>query len=151
MSKYDKFEDFMQAVINEADNKCQRRYSKSLADAYDVNVSIMRMISILLSNGWGIFLTVVALLILGPFAFGVTLTTFIVTPVGIVVVGALAVVGGITALRTLYRNRVLPIAIKETGQRYREQFNNHINEYSYIDTLLEQASDCLLSKATKLL
>lgn len=151
MSKYNKFEDFMQAVINEADNKCQRRYSKSLTDAYDVNVSIMRMISILISNGWGIFLAVVALLVLGPFAFGFALTTFIVTPIGIIVVGALAVVGGVTALRTLYRNRILPIAIKETGQRYKELFNNHINEYSYIDSLLEQASDYLLSKATKLL
>lgn len=151
MSKYNKFEDFMQAVINEADNKCQRRYSKSLTDAYDVNVSIMKMISLLISNSWGTFIAVVALLVLGPFAFGLALTTFIATPIGIVTVGVLAVVGGVTALRTLYRNRVLPIAIKETGQKYKDQFNNHINEYSYIDSLLEQASDCLLSKATKLL
>lgn len=151
MSKYNKFEDFMQAVINEADNKCQHRYSKSLTDAYDVNISIMKMINILISNGWGIFIAVVALLVLGPFAFGLALTTFIVTPIGMLVVGALAVFGGVTAIRTLYRNRVLPIAIKETGQKYKDKFNNHINEHPYIDSLLEQAADYLLSKATKLL
>ena len=31
MSKYDRFEDFMQTVINEADSKCQRLYHFSLA------------------------------------------------------------------------------------------------------------------------
>lgn len=115
MSKYNKFEDFMQTVINEADNKCQCRYSKSLTDAY----SVMKMIGFM-------------------------------KMIGMVAVGTFAVVGA-TALRTLYRDRVLPIAIKETGQKYKELFNNHINERSYIDSLLEQAADYLLSKATKLL
>lgn len=151
MSKYNKFEDFMQAVINEADRKCKCRYSKSLTDAYDVNALILKMINILISNGWKIFLAVVALLLLGPFGFSIAMATFASTPVGMVAIGALAVVGGITAIRTLYRNRILPIAVKETGQKFRDRFYDHINEYSYIDSLLEQAAECLLSKATKLL
>lgn len=34
MSKYNNFADFMQSVINEADNKCNKQYGKSLKNAY---------------------------------------------------------------------------------------------------------------------
>ena len=151
MSKYYNFEDFMQSVINEADRKCIRRYSKSLSDAYDVNASIMKMMKVLIEHGWTLFIAIASLLILGPFAFGAACLTFASTPIGIVAIGALAVFGGVSALKTLYKNKVLPLSVKETGEKYKSEFNSHIGQESYIDSLIDRASDDLINRATKLL
>lgn len=151
MSKYYDFEDFMQSVINEADSKCISRYSKSLSDAYDVNASIMKMMKILIEHGWTLFIAIAGLLILGPIAFGAACIAFAGTPVGIVAIGALAVFGGVTALKTLYKNKVLPLAVKETGEKFNSEFKNHVGEGSYIDYLIDRASDDLINRATKLL
>lgn len=141
----------MQSVINEADHKCIRRYSKSLSDAYDVNASIMKMMKALIEHGWTLFIAIASLLILGPFAFGAACLTFASTPIGIVAIGALAVFGGVTALKTLYKNKVLPLSVKETGEKYKSEFNSHIGQESYIDSLIDRASDDLINRATKLL
>lgn len=151
MSKYNKFEDFMQSVVNEADRKCRSRYGKSLADAYDVSAVITKMVQALIEHGWWVFIGVVALLALGPFAFGAASLAFISTPVGIATVGALAVFGGVSAIKTLYKNRILPLSVKETGEYFKSDFNSHLNQVSYIDSLVQKASDMLLKKATKLL
>lgn len=151
MSKYNKFEDFMQSVINEADSKCQNQYGKSLTDAYSVSASITRMVKAIIDCGWWVFLALVAILVLGPVAFAAASVTFAATPIGAIAIGALAIFGGVGALRVLYRNRILPIAVKETGEMYKSDFNSHINEVSYIDNLISRASDTLLSKAVCLL
>lgn len=151
MSRYNKFEDFMQAVINDADEKCQRMYGKSLAEAYQVKPSITSIVQKIIDAGWWVFVALVALLVLGPIAFGGALLAFVSTPAGIIVVGVLAAVGGVGAIRLLYKNRILPIAVKETGEIYKNEYNNHINEISYIDGLVSRASDTLLSKATRFL
>lgn len=150
MSKYNKFEEFMQSVVNEADRKCHARYGKSLSDAYNVSAVITKMIQALIGHGWWVFIGVVAVLALGPIAFGTASLAFFSTPIGIAAVGALAVFGGVSAIRTLYKNRILPMAVKETGEYYKSDYNAHINNISYIDDLEQKASDMLLRKATKL-
>ena len=91
------------------------------------------------------------MLILGPIAFGAACLTFASTPIGIVAIGVLAVFGGVTALRALYRNKVLPLSVKETGEKYKSEFNNHKGEEIYINSLIDRASDYLVNRATKLL
>ena len=151
MSKYNKFEDFMQEVINVADSKCHRQYHKSLAEAYDVDMSITNMIKAIIGHGWWIFAAIVGLLVLGPIAFGTTLIAFVHTPPGIIAVGVLAIFGGVAAIRTMYKNKVLPIAVRDTGKKYKEEYYKHIGDNTYIDRLVDSASDYLLSKATILL
>lgn len=148
MSKYDKFEDFMQSVINEADSKCRSRFDQSLADAYRVNMATVTAVLKIIDSGWWVFAALVAILVLGPLGFGAALAAFVSTPAGMIVVGVLAVGGGVAAIRTIYKNRVLPIAVKETGEKYKSDFENHINQYSYIDSLIERAADTLISKST---
>lgn len=148
MSKYNKFEDFMQAVINEADSKCRTRFGKSLADAYQVNMTTVSSILKIIDSGWWVFVALVAILVLGPLGFGAALLAFVSTPAGMIVVGILAAGGGIAAIRVIYKNRVLPIAVKETGEMYKNEFERHINETSYIDNLIYRASDTLISKST---
>lgn len=140
----------MQSVINEADNKCEKRYGKSLAEAYDVKTIIVKMVLAIVSAGWWAFIALAALLALGQFGFFAGLTAFLATPAGIIIVGAIAIFGGVKAIRELYKNRILPLAVKETGELYKSDFETHKNQYSYIDSLIEKASDNLLSQATHL-
>ena len=140
----------MQEVINEADNKCHSRYDRSLTEAYAVDANIIQMIFALISYGWKVFVALVALFFLGPIAFGGALLTFISTPPGIIIVGLLAVTGGVAAIRVMYRNKVLPIAVRDTGIKYKENFEKHIGNETYIDRMIDSASDDLLSKATDL-
>ena len=148
MSKYNKFEDFMEEVVNEADNKCRRRYGKSLSEAYAVEATIINMMFAIIRHGWWLFVALVALFGLGTIAFGAALLAFVNTPPGIIIVGLLAVTGGVTAIRIMYKNKVLPMAVRDTGNDYKEEFENHIGNETYIDRLIDRASDDLLRKAT---
>lgn len=149
MSKYDRFEDFMQTVINEADSKCQRRHHVSLAYAYESDASIVTMISKIIDNGWYLLIALTAILVLGPLAFGVAVGAFVLTPPGMIIVGLLTVFGGIAAVRVLYKNRSLPLAVKSIGTEYEDRFKSHVNDRQYIDRLIDQASDALLRKASR--
>lgn len=149
MSKYNNFEDFMQSVINEADTKCRKQKGISLADAYEAPSTIQEMIRIVIGKGWWVFVALVALLALGPFAFGAALLGFGATGAGTVVLLALASFGGVAAIRLLYKNRILPIAVNETGEKYKSDFNSHIGDVVYIDSLTNSASDYLLMRATR--
>lgn len=151
MSKYNKFEDFMQTVINTADEYCMSRHGKSLADAYLVDKNITKMLTLIIGYGWWVFVALVAVLVLGPWAFAGASLAFIASPPGIIVVGALAVFGGAGAIRLLYKNRVLPLAVKETGEIYKDDFQRHEGQQAYIDGLVQSAAECLLRKATLLL
>lgn len=150
MSKYNEFEQFMNSVINEANGKCKRRYGKSLAEAYNVKGSIFEMIQTVISKGWWVFIALVALLVLGPISFGVAIATFCATPVGMIVVTSLAVFGGVGAIRELYRNRVLPRAVKDIGEKYKSDFESHKDMTYYIDSLIDKASNDLITSATGL-
>lgn len=148
MSKYIKFEDFMQSVMNEADSKCRARFEKSLAEVFQVEEPTFAANLKVIDSGWGGFAALVALLELEPLGFVAALAPFVAGPIGVIVVGALAAVGGDAALRTIYKNKVLPIAVKETGDMYKSDFEGHIKQSSYIDSLIDRASDTLISKST---
>ncbi len=51
-----------------------------------------------------VFFAQVALLGLGALVFATVILTFVTTPVGIVIVGILAIFGGVAAIKTLYQN-----------------------------------------------
>lgn len=145
MSRYNKFEDFMQTVINEADRKCRIRRGESLTDAFRVHIKTAQIIKAIIDSGWWVFAALVGILSLGVFGFGAAVVAFCSTPAGIIV---LAVLGGagVLGIRELYKDRILPKAVKNTGDRYKNEFELHVNEVSYIDSLVDRASDNLLSR-----
>lgn len=143
MSKYNRFEDFMQEVINESDRKCRSRYGKSLTDAFHVGTNTVTVVKAIVNKGWWVLLALAALLALGSWGFAAAVVAFCSTPAGIIVLAVLAG-AGITGVKALYKERVLPIAVKETGEQYKAEFNNHTNEYSYIDSLIDRASNTLI-------
>lgn len=145
MSKYNRFEDFMQTVINEADRKCRIRRGVSLTEAFKVHVKTADLIKSIIDEGWWVLVALVGLFSLGAWAFGAAVVAFCSTPAGIIV---LAILGGagIAGVRELYKNRILPKAVKSTGDLYKDEFNRHIDEVSYIDSMVNRASDNLLSR-----
>ena len=138
----------MQTVINEADALCRSIYEKSLADAYNVDQKSVDITLAIIKAGWYAFIALVALFGLGGFLFGAAIIAFIANPIGIAVSLALAAFGGVAAAKHLYKNKVLPQAVKATGEMYKSDFENHINDYAYIDSLIVKASQTLLEKAT---
>lgn len=146
MSKYNSFEDFMQSVINEADRKCRSRYGKSLTEAFHVAANTSTIVKAIIEKGWWVLVALVAILVLGPFGFAAAIVAFCATPAGIIVLAILAALG-FGGIAVLYKNRVLPIVVKEVGEYYKSEFNNHRNESYYIDSLIDRASDKLLNKA----
>ena len=149
MSRYDKFEDFMQDVIKSADEQCRAEYGQTLAEAYNVSASIITITEALIASGWWVFLAVAVLLAMGSLGFAATLVTFVLTPVGVIVLGVLAVFGGMAAMKHLYRSRVLPLAVKNTGEMYKEEFYRHLGDQPYIDCLIKKAACTLLAAALK--
>ena len=59
MSKYNRFEDFMVAVVKTADTTCAQRYGQNLNNLYKVKSSaLVAAILALIDKGWGVFLAV---------------------------------------------------------------------------------------------
>lgn len=145
MSKYDIFEDFMQNVINEADDFCCRHYRCSLASYYHVTDNTVSMVGTILKNGWWLLPCLVALLVMGKFGFGAALFAFCAAGPGLIIVGLLAGFGGIAAIRYLYKERIFPIAVKKTGDEFRAEFERHVNDKYYIDLLTQSAVNYLIS------
>lgn len=148
MSKYDDYGKFMVAVLDEADYKCQQNAYGSLANLFRLNGSNEKLIPIMttiLELGWPSFKATCTLLILGPIAFIGALATFIVGGVGAIIIAALAIYGGAKAIKLLYANKTTPLKIYEVGKKYKPRFDNHINECSYIDNLINEAANDLIN------
>lgn len=148
MSKYNNYGEFMIAVLNEADQKCLNSSYTSLIDLFhlnDSNKNLMPIIIKILEIGWPAFIATCTLLLLGPIAFIAALGAFIAGGIGAVIIAALAIYGGVKAIKLLYANKATPLKIYEIGKKYKPRFDVHINECSYIDNLINEASDDIIS------
>lgn len=147
MSKYNDYGEFMVAVLDEADYKCHRNAYGSLVKLFGLSGTNEKLIPIMITIfeiGWPAFKATCALLILGPIAFIGALAAFIVGGIGAIIVAALAIYGGVKAIKLLYANKTTPLKIYEVGKKYKPRFDDHINEYSYIDNLINEAANDLI-------
>lgn len=147
MSKYNDYGQFMIATLAEAERKCFDRKYGSLVKVLGlsgVNEKIIPIMIKILDIGWPAFIAVCALLVLGPIAFIAALAVFIIGGIGAVIVAALVIYGGVKAIELLYANKTTPLRIYEIGIRYKPRFDAHINEYAYIDDLIDEASEDII-------
>lgn len=147
MSKYNDYGEFMVAVLSEADRKCHNNTYGSLINLFGLNGPNEKIIPIVIKIfeiGWPAFKATCALLILGPIAFIAALAAFIAGGIGAIIVAALAIYGGIQAIKLLYANKTTPLKIYEVAKRYKNRFDSHINEYSYIDNLIDKAANDII-------
>ena len=145
MSKYNEYGVFIQEVVNTA----EKNSSIPLYRLYGVENETIGMVLAVLQKGWIPFSSMTSLFGLALIAFVAALAAFVITPIGVVVIAALIYWGGKDAIRILYRNKTLPIAIKAVGDRYKERFDSHVNEQRYIDSLINEAAEDLIHRASK--
>ena len=150
-TRYYSFNIFMQDVIENANTKVQiaSNDGKTLEDIFEMkNERIIAYVIAILKQGWWVFIAVAALLILGPAGFVAALASFLITGPGIIVAGIFGA-GAYKTLRELYRNKELPLAVKEVGNEYKPKWKHVEGNYIKIDALLDEAAISLVRKASK--
>ncbi len=147
MGEYNKFEDFVIAVISEAEKKSQRKYNIGLDKLFRVtNSNVLDSVLSIICKGWHVYSSVATSLKLSPAIFGVTLSAFLISPIGLTVAASL-IGGGISGMKLLYQDRNFVEAIKGIGADYKDDFENHTNETIYINDLINKASNDLIYNA----
>lgn len=146
MSRYYSFNDFMNDVLDRANEVCQAQHQVSLEDYYKVSKQTMRTIRKLISSGWYVFAAVVALFAAGGLGLGVAIVAFLSTPPGMIVAAVLGVTA-VASIRKMYQERVLPNAVRDVGNQYKGKWEMIEGNRSAIDSLVYEAADQLLKKA----
>lgn len=140
-SRYYSFNIFMDDVIKRANQRVD------LEELFDLDSNdVIKIISLLLTREWWVYIAVATLLILGPFAFAAAIITFMTSPPGLIV-AAIFGVGGVATIKQLYQNKELPIAVKEVGEEFKPRWERVEGNESQVDLLLEEAVTSLINKA----
>lgn len=135
------FGEFMTEVVNRADRISLKVSGHSLSDKYEAPSTILKMIGAITNTGWSSFKALSGLLSNASyFAFAAALAVFAISPIGIIVVGALVYWGGMESLKLLYNNRSVVEAIQAIGDKYESRFNDCHTEEERCQ-LLEQAAE----------
>lgn len=139
MDKYSSFEMFMIEVVNKANS------ISNLNELFDVKYDalISTILNIIKICGWWVFIALCTLLALGPFAFGITMGGFLLTPVGLIIGGVLGIAAA-TIIRQMYVNKELPLAIKNVGAKYEDTWKAANGDVEKIDYLFKKAVSDLL-------
>ena len=151
MNRYTAFNLFMMDLVKAANETCD------LNELFEIkSPEVLEIILEIILQGWWVFTALTVILSLSGLAFGASVSAFLLSPAGIMI----AVIVGVSAsavLWKLYRNRELPIAIKEVGSKYKplyEQIQNSEKKtdvrHQKIDSLLEDGVIALVSKAKAL-
>lgn len=146
MSRYYSFNDFMNDVINRANEICLSRHHVSLEGYYSVSSQTVTTIKKLIDSGWYIFVAVVALFVTGSLGLTAAIVAFLSTPPGIVV-AALLGVSAFATIRKMYQEKVLPNAVRDVGKEYKSKWEMVEGNHNAIDALIESAAEDLLRKA----
>ena len=149
MSRYYSYNDFMTNVVDTADQLARSRKGCSLEDLYQVSSKTLQSLRKLLTLDWKVFLAVTALFVLGEFGLIGAITAFLLTPIGIPV-AALFGVYAVYSIRQMYRDKVLPNAVRAIGEQYRQPWVDAEGNTRKVDSLLEKASEELFARANEL-
>ncbi|NJN13676.1 MAG: hypothetical protein HC815_39620 [Richelia sp. RM1_1_1] len=143
MSRYTSWDQFMVDVVDTADS------TVNLKELYDLtNHEIVMIIGKILATSWLIFNAVVLLLSLAFPSFLIALGSFSLTPPGI----ALVLIFGVSmvaAMKLMYENKQLPLAIKKVGDNNKDKYNSIREKYVYDRFTLVEEIDNLLFDSIK--
>lgn len=149
MSRYYSYNDFMANVVDAADSLARSREGCSLENLYQVSSKTIQGIRKLLTLDWKAFVAVTALFVLGEFGIIGAITAFLLTPIGIPV-AALFGAYAVYTIRQMYRDKVLPNAVRAVGEQYRRAWEEAEGNTKKVDALLKEASEELFAKANDL-
>lgn len=141
MENNQSFGEFMTEVVNRADKISFENSGRPLSDKYEAPSTILKMIGAVSNTGWASFSALSGLLgNASYFAFAAALAVFIISPIGLIVVGALVYWGGKESLKLLYNNRTLVEDVKTIGDMYEIRFNECTTDEEQ-DKLINEAAE----------
>lgn len=144
MNKYDNFEIFIAEVISEANELCIQKYGKSFDSLCHSDMSICNIIKKLLAKGWTSYISVVTLIDLNESHFNDVMKPFVLSPPSMEVERTQECKVDIDAVSLLMLYKKLPVLVKILGEAYKKDFECHINEVSYIDSMITNIAEKLL-------
>jgi hypothetical protein len=141
-SIYTSFSEFMKESVRRAKNIDD--FGKS--DVFEIIIRILPAI------GWQGFLVLAVILNMSGWAFGLSLAGFLSTPIGLIIVGILGISAAI-AIKKLYSERTIPLAIKTVGDQMRPRYNELkvSQKVSAIDTLCDECARRIVFEAHTIL
>lgn len=135
----------MTEVVNRADKISFEKSGRPLSDKYEAPSTILKMIGAVSNTGWTSFSALSGLLgNASYFAFAAALAVFVISPIGLIVVGALVYWGGKDSLKLLYSNRTLVEDVKTIGDKYETRFNECSTEEDQ-ERLINKAAEELFN------
>lgn len=144
MSMHTSYGQFMADVINRADQLSMRRGKGTLAEKYNSPATISKMLMAVANSGWPAYKALAGFLAhstaLG-LAAGIAL--FIISPLGLVVVGALAYWGGRDSIKLLFQNKPMVEDVKSVGDRFKTRYDACTTDMQREQLLDEAANDLL--------
>lgn len=146
MSRYYSFNDFMDDVIEEADHISRDQRGYGLEELFNVKTRTVEAIRALISTDWSVFVAVVVLLGVGPLILGVSIVTFLATPVGLIVAAVLGA-GSVAIITQMYKDRLLPQNVKKIGEKYKSEWSRYEGNKDKIDKLVNTAGEELYRNA----
>lgn len=140
MSRYYSFNDFMNDVLEEADQISKMKSGCGLEELYGVKLVTFEAIQALLSSDWGVFMAVVIVVLTGPAGIALVIARFLRTPMGVLVK---AILGNETYAKIvqMHNDRLLPQAVKAIGEKYRPKWKQIEGNRIKIDNMLHEAAE----------
>lgn len=146
MNKYDNFEIFIDEVVFEANELCMQKYGKGFDSLCHSDCPICNIIQKLLAKGWTSYISVVTLIDLSEPRFNDVIKAFGLSPLYMDVERLQEGNEDIDAVSLLMLYKKLPVSVKKLGDAYKKDFECHINEVSYIDSMIANIAEKLLLK-----
>lgn len=147
MSRYYSFNDYMNDVITEADAACQQLKNCRLNEFAKVSERTFDGITKIINRNWNVFSAIVAFLLnnAGSIFIVGLIAAFLGTPIGLIV-GAVLGASAAIVIREMYTDKILTPAVRETGEKFKDQWERLDGERKAIDALVKEAADFLLWK-----
>lgn len=146
MSRYHSFNDFMTDVLDRADNICRDRHEVGLEDLYSVSNDTLRNVGKLIKAGWRVFIAVVVLFGAGAIGLVSATLVFLSTPIGWIVTAILGI-AALVKIQQMYSERVLPNAVRDVGEVYKDKWESVEGNRPAIDQLMDEAAMQIVKKA----
>ena len=138
MSKYDDFEIFISEIISETNAFCIQKYGKDIDSLYHSDCPICNIIKKLLAKGWTSYISIVTLIDLNKPRFNDVMKVLGLSPLYMNVEGMQEGKEDIGAVSLLMLYKKMPVSVKILGDAYKKDFECHINEVSYIDSMAKK-------------
>lgn len=146
MDKYDKFEVFIRNTIETANKEYFKKYKKPIYKAFNIEQNAYKLILSIISNNWNGFSALAVIMSLTTVSsycrVDKILESFSTTDFHL-----LQEVEWRMFLLSLCKNNAFVFVIKKIGEQTMEEFNNHINEKSYLDVLTKKKVELLIASA----